>query len=49
MKIDGFLKISDIPGASERSGHAEEIEIHGFDFRMKAPHDRHPKPQPRLD
>jgi len=39
MKIDGFLKISDIPGASERSGHAEEIEIHGFDFRMKAPHD----------
>jgi type VI secretion system secreted protein Hcp len=39
MKIDGFLKISDIPGASEREGHAEEIEVHGFDFHMQAPHD----------
>jgi len=39
MKIDGFLKVPDIPGPSERDGHEEEIEIHGVKFTMKAPHD----------
>jgi type VI secretion system secreted protein Hcp len=39
IKIDGFLKVPDIPGASERDGHEEEIEIHGVKFQMQAPHD----------
>ncbi len=39
MKLDGLLKIPDIPGASRRSGHEEEIEIHGLEFTMQAPHD----------
>lgn len=39
MKIDGFLKVPDIPGASTRDGHEEEIEIHGVEFSMVAPHD----------
>lgn len=39
MKIDGFLKVPDIPGPSERDGHEEEIEVHGVNFRMDAPHD----------
>lgn len=39
MQIDGFLKVPNIPGPSERDGHAEEIEVHGVDFRMEAPHD----------
>ena len=38
-KIDGFLKVPDIPGPSERDGHEEEIEIHGFQFAMDAPYD----------
>lgn len=38
-KIDGFLKVPDIPGPSERDGHEEEIEIHGVKFTMQAPHD----------
>lgn len=39
MKIDGFLKVPDITGPSERDGHEEEIEIHGVEFDMVAPHD----------
>jgi type VI secretion system secreted protein Hcp len=39
MKIDGFLKVPDIPGPSERDGHEEEIEIHGVEYNMQAPHD----------
>ena len=39
IKIDGFLKVPDIPGPSERDGHEEEIEIHGVRFTMEAPHD----------
>jgi type VI secretion system secreted protein Hcp len=39
VPIDGFLKVPDIPGASERDGHEEEIEIHGVKFQMEAPHD----------
>jgi type VI secretion system secreted protein Hcp len=39
MKIDGFLKVPDITGASVRDGHEEEIEIHGVEFDMVAPHD----------
>ena len=39
MKIDGFLKVPDIPGPSERDGHEDEIEIHGVEFNMEAPHD----------
>ena len=38
-KIDGFLKVPDIPGPSERDGHEEEIEVYGVDFTMVAPHD----------
>ena len=39
IRIDGFLKVPDIPGPSERDGHEEEIEIHGVKFNMEAPHD----------
>ncbi|MCT7374137.1 Hcp family type VI secretion system effector [Chelativorans salis] len=39
MKIDGFLKVPDITGPSVRDGHEDEIEIHGVEFDMKAPHD----------
>lgn len=39
MKIDGFLKVPDIPGASLRDGHEEEMEIFGVSFEMQAPHD----------
>ena len=39
MKIDGFLKVPDIPGPSVRDGHEEEIEVHGMAFNMVAPHD----------
>jgi type VI secretion system secreted protein Hcp len=39
FKIDGFLKVPDIPGPSERDGHEEEIEIHGVKFLMEAPYD----------
>ena len=39
MKIDGLLKVADIPGPSERDGHEEEIEVYGVDFSMTAPHD----------
>jgi len=38
-RIDGFLKVPDIPGPSERDGHEEEIEVYGVDFTMTAPHD----------
>ena len=31
-KLDGFLKIGDIPGASERDGHEEEIEVYGVEL-----------------
>jgi type VI secretion system secreted protein Hcp len=39
MKIDGFLKVPDIPGASVRDGHEDEMEIFGVVFDMQAPHD----------
>ena len=39
MKIDGFLKIPDIPGPSKRDGHEDEIEVYGLEFKMIAPHD----------
>lgn len=39
MKIDGFLKVPDITGPSVRDGHEDEIEIHGVEFDMVAPHD----------
>lgn len=39
MKIDGFLKVPDIPGPSTRDGHEEEIEIHAMKFAMEAPYD----------
>lgn len=38
-KIDGFLKVPDIPGPSVRDGHEEEIEVYGVDYTMTAPHD----------
>jgi len=38
-RIDGFLKVPDIPGPSERDGHEEEIEVYGIEFSMTAPHD----------
>ena len=39
MKIDGFLKVPDIPGPSKRDGHADEIEVYKADFNMHAPYD----------
>ena len=39
MKIDGFLKVPDIPGASVRDGHEDEMEVFGAEFDMQAPHD----------
>lgn len=39
MSIDGFLKVSDIPGESLRRGHEDEIEVHGVEFDMASPHD----------
>ena len=39
MKIDGFLKVPDIPGPAKRDGHDEEIEVYGVDFNMHAPYD----------
>ncbi|MCO5066539.1 MAG: type VI secretion system tube protein Hcp [Rhizobiaceae bacterium] len=39
IKIDGFLKVPDIPGPSTRDGHEDEIEIFGADFQITAPHD----------
>ena len=39
MKIDGFLKVPDIPGPSKRDGHADEIEVYKVDFNMHAPYD----------
>lgn len=39
MKIDGFLKVPDIPGPSKRDGHDDEIEVYGVDFNMQAPYD----------
>ncbi len=39
MKIDGFLKIGDIPGPSIRDGHDGEIEVFGVEFQMAGPHD----------
>lgn len=39
MKIDGFLKVPDIKGPSTRDKHSDEIEIHGVDYTMTAPHD----------
>ncbi|MGI6853635.1 type VI secretion system tube protein Hcp [Mesorhizobium sp. 1B3] len=39
MKLDGFLKVPDITGPSVRDGHEDEIEIHGIEFEMVAPHD----------
>jgi len=40
MKIDGFVKIPDIPGESMRDGHEDEIEIHSITFGMEAPYDK---------
>jgi type VI secretion system secreted protein Hcp len=39
MKIDGFLKVPDIPGESKRAGHEDEMEIYGLLFDMESPHD----------
>jgi type VI secretion system secreted protein Hcp len=39
MKIDGFLKVPDIPGPSKRDGHEDEIEVYKVDFNMHAPYD----------
>jgi type VI secretion system secreted protein Hcp len=39
MKIDGFLEVPDIKGASKRDGHEDQIEVHGVVFEMEAPHD----------
>lgn len=36
MAIDGFLKIDDVPGESQRDGHEDEIEIHEVEFGMAA-------------
>lgn len=38
-KIDGFLKVPDIPGPSTRDGHEEEIEVYGIEYTMVAPFD----------
>lgn len=35
MKIDGFLKVPDIPGESKKSGHEDEIEILSVSFGME--------------
>lgn len=39
QKIDGYLKVPDIDGESERTGHEKEIIIYGIDFSMKAPYE----------
>ena len=39
VKIDGFLKVPDIPGPSKRDGHEDEIEVYKVDFNMHAPYD----------
>ena len=39
MKIDGFLKVPDIPGPTKRDGHEDEIEVYKVDFNMHAPYD----------
>jgi len=36
IKIDGFLKVPDVPGESIRSGHEEQLEIYGIKFDMAA-------------
>jgi type VI secretion system secreted protein Hcp len=38
FKLDGFLKVPDIPGSVE-GVHEKEIEIHAISFEMDAPHD----------
>jgi type VI protein secretion system component Hcp len=40
MKIDGFVKIRDIPGESTRDDHEDEIEFHSITFGMEAAYDR---------
>lgn len=43
QKIDGFLELPDVPGESIRSGHEDQLEIHGIEFSMEAPHDANTK------
>lgn len=38
-KIEGYLKIPDITGHSERTGHEDEIIVYGIDFDIKAPYE----------
>lgn len=38
-KMDGFLKVPDIPGPSTRDGHEEEIEVQAIEYTMEAPFD----------
>jgi type VI secretion system secreted protein Hcp len=39
IRLDGFLKVPDIPGPSTRDGHEEEIEVFKVFYKMVAPHD----------
>ncbi|WP_109471017.1 Hcp family type VI secretion system effector [Ornithinimicrobium cavernae] len=36
MAVDGFLKLPDIVGESQRDGHEDEIEIHSLRFGIAA-------------
>ena len=38
-RIDGFLKVPEIPGPSTRDGHEQEIEVFGVKYNLVAPHD----------
>jgi type VI secretion system secreted protein Hcp len=40
IRLDGFLKVPDIPGPSTRDGHGGEIEVYKVFYKMVAPHDR---------
>lgn len=39
VKINGYLKVPDIPGPAKRDGHDKEIMVYRVDFNMHAPYD----------
>ena len=43
-RIDGFLKVPDIPGPSTRDGHEEEIEVYGVGYEMQRLPTIYPQP-----
>ena len=38
-KVDAFLSVPDVEGASEVDGHEGEIEVYSVQYHMEAPHD----------